>query len=208
MIIEVEFGKQVTLGRLGENEARTFEFDISDMANEFPGATYSLLNMRPCDMAAYPVNHQYYRIENGYLYWTVTNADLSCRGHGECQIVCMQDNVIRKSEIYSTFIADALDNSEDPPEPWESWVQEVEEAAQRAEDAVSEIKGITATAETLEPGSPATANYEDGVLTFGIPKGDKGEQGEQGEKGDPGLESRLSAENISGNDYRLYLERV
>ena len=57
---------------------------------------------------------------------------------------------------------------------------------------VEKVTGMTATAETLPAGSDATALYSGGVLTLGIPKGDKGEQGAtgpagpQGPKGDTG----------------------
>ena len=52
-------------------------------------------------------------------------------------------------------------------------------------DEVEQVTGMTAEAETLPAGSDATASYNDGVLSFGIPRGDKGEQGETGETGDP-----------------------
>lgn len=53
-------------------------------------------------------------------------------------------------------------------------------------DEVEQVTGMTAEAETLPAGSDATASYSDGVLSLGIPKGDKGEQGEQGETGHTG----------------------
>lgn len=61
--------------------------------------------------------------------------------------------------------------------------QSAENAKDDAEDARDEILGMRATAETLEAGSDATASYSDGLLTLGIPRGDKGEQGIQGETG-------------------------
>lgn len=53
-------------------------------------------------------------------------------------------------------------------------------------DEVEQVTGMTAEAETLPAGSDATASYSGGVLSFGIPRGDKGEQGEQGETGHTG----------------------
>lgn len=50
-------------------------------------------------------------------------------------------------------------------------------------DEVEEVTGMSAEATTLPAGSEATASYSDGVLSFGIPKGDKGEQGERGPQG-------------------------
>lgn len=51
---------------------------------------------------------------------------------------------------------------------------------------VEKVTGMTATAETLPAGSDATASYSDGVLTLGIPKGDRGEQGATGPEGPQG----------------------
>ena len=61
--------------------------------------------------------------------------------------------------------------------------QNAENAKDDAEDARDEILGMRATANTLEAGSDATASYSDGLLTLGIPRGDRGEQGIQGETG-------------------------
>lgn len=51
---------------------------------------------------------------------------------------------------------------------------------------VETVTGMTAAAETLPAGSSATASYADGVLTFGIPKGDTGPAGPQGIRGEAG----------------------
>lgn len=73
-----------------------------------------------------------------------------------------------------------------------------ESAADRAETAVSQLVDISATATTLAPGSTATASYDSGVITLGIPQGAKGDtgatgpagpagsQGPKGDKGDTG----------------------
>lgn len=52
-------------------------------------------------------------------------------------------------------------------------------AASKAQDVADEIKSIKASAQTLEPGSEATASYDSdtGVITIGVPRGDKGETG-------------------------------
>lgn len=53
-------------------------------------------------------------------------------------------------------------------------------------DEVEQVTGMTAEAETLPAGSDATASYSDGVLSFGIPKGDKGAKGDTGNTGATG----------------------
>ena len=44
-----------------------------------------------------------------------------------------------------------------------------------AED-LSEIENLSVTVTTLPAGSSATASYNNGVLSLGIPKGDKGDK--------------------------------
>lgn len=63
------------------------------------------------------------------------------------------------------------------------------QAAEEGREALAdELRGITANAVTLEPGSAATADYNAGVITFGIPHGEKGDTGEQGPRGERGLQ--------------------
>lgn len=143
IIIIAEEGKKIHLGRVGENEARAVRFDVSRILAEFPGATFSVLNMRPEDPDAYPVNGQYIRIEGNYLYWTLQSGDLTQDALGECELKATLDGVIVKSIIWTTEICPALDGNGTPPEPWESWVEQVEEAAEDSEAwAVGERGGV------------------------------------------------------------------
>lgn len=64
-------------------------------------------------------------------------------------------------------------------------------------DEASEVLGMTATAESLPTGSEATASYSNGVLTFGIPRGEKGDRGEQGEQGIQGEKGEKGADGFS-----------
>lgn len=54
-----------------------------------------------------------------------------------------------------------------------------------AED-LSEIENLSVTVTTLPAGSSATASYSHGVLSLGIPKGDKGDKGDTGATGPTG----------------------
>lgn len=69
-------------------------------------------------------------------------------------------------------------------------------------DITEELGDISATATTLEAGSSATASYNEGVFTFGIPRGANGAQGERGEtgaKGDKGDTGETGATGATGN---------
>lgn len=63
--------------------------------------------------------------------------------------------------------------------------------------ALAEIENLSVTVTTLPAGSSATASYSDGVLSLGIPKGDKGDQGDQGETGPTGATPSLSIGTVT-----------
>ena len=93
--------------------------------------------------------------------------------------------------------------SDQPPTPVQQSVIDqaiaaLNSAVAEAEEARDMILGMSARATTLPPGSDASASYNAGVMSFGIPRGDKGEQGDKGEKGNVQL-AVLSIDLDSGN---------
>lgn len=134
MDIEVIKGKEIPIGRLGENGARTIHFHVGNVLREFPDASFTILHQRPGDASAYPVNSSYVELEDTILKWTIQSGDLATEGIGYCELSASEDGNIVKSVIYKTIIEKALDGSGDPPDPWESWVTEVLEAAEDAEE--------------------------------------------------------------------------
>lgn len=83
---------------------------------------------------------------------------------------------------------------------------------------VAKVTGMSAEATTLPAGSDATASYSNGVLSLGIPRGDKGDtgatgpqgpQGEtgatgpQGEQGIQGVQGPIGPQGPAGADYVL-----
>ena len=80
-------------------------------------------------------------------------------------------------------------------------------AASAAKDDADFLRNALATATTLSPGSSATASVENGVFTFGIPRGEKGETGEtgatgatgpQGPQGDTGATGPQGPQGVQG----------
>lgn len=77
------------------------------------------------------------------------------------------------------------------PEPVEqqqidALIEALNDGVERAEDAAELLENCSAEAETLSPGSQATAEYANGVFSFGIPQGQRGETGPRGETGERG----------------------
>lgn len=68
--------------------------------------------------------------------------------------------------------------------------------ANEAADAAQQFVGLTVNASTLPTGQAATASYADGVLTLGLPRG---------EKGDTGSASPIKVNGVAGVDDNITL---
>ena len=88
--------------------------------------------------------------------------------------------------IDATAKVDGDETAPVTPSQFDQYVEAVKSETEK-------VTGMTAVAETLPTGSDATASYSDGVLTLGIPRGDKGETGERGERGERGLTGETGA---------------
>lgn len=205
MIINVtRLPNSLQIGYVGENNAKPILFDWSQWAATYGEGVLTILLQRNGDTAPYPVVTE---SEGTTTTWNPSATDTSAPGVGRLQLRYTVDDVITKSAVITVRIETSLTAETDPPDPYESWLdtltalgaeteqnaqdaqaaQTAAEAAQAgAEAALAEFVSVTAEAETLPAGSDATATYQDGVLTFGIPRGETGAQGEQGPKGDTG----------------------
>lgn len=179
----------IVIGRRGENEATQLVFDVSSLISTYGSGTAVLMAKRPTDISAYPVTVTQ---DGATVTWTVTDADTAYKGRGECELFWYVGDVLAKSVVYRTTIGkDIGTTTEEPPDAYESWVetltglaaetqQSATDAAQSASDAAAsaaEITGMTAQAETLPAGAEASADYSDGVLSIGVPRGADGADG-------------------------------
>jgi len=209
----------IDIGYRGENNALQVLFTIdADWTGDI-----ALRAVRCGETEAYEPSG--FVVADGVGTWTVSSVDTGIVGRGEVQLCDIEDGVIAKSRVYSTYVHASVDDGTVVPEPEKSLIEAVLEqtsaykdeaaasaeaaaeaaqgvaqyaetasqaaesaaqSAEAAETALEEFTSVTAEAETLAPGSDATASYADGVLTFGIPRGDKGEQGQKGDTGEKG----------------------
>lgn len=134
--IQAQPNAVIQIGRLGENIYTLVQFDISEYLAQYPNATAILLNMRPGDTSAYPVAN--ITTDEQYLYWTVTENDLTVKGMGYCELVIMDGEMVAKSIIYPTQIMDALDGSGEEPADWDTWLSQFESLAAQANSSAVE----------------------------------------------------------------------
>lgn len=172
----------IDLGRQGENLARTVEIDVSTYLEKWPGAEISLLVKRKNDANPYIADTH---IEDGILYWPITAAETEMAGDGKIELRVICGNVLAKSATGNIRVVASMTGIEgEVPEPAQSWVNQVLDAnraaaqfADQAKRSADSLSGLTAKAVTLEHGEQATVENNDGVMTYGIPRGVPGKNG-------------------------------
>lgn len=172
------YRNRIAIGRRGETEVTEIVFDVSQLISTYGNGTAVLMAKRPIDTTAYPVAV----VQDGNtVTWTVTDTDTSYKGQGECELFWYVGDALAKSVVFSTVILrDIGDTTGEAPDPYETWLDTLVSAGAEVSEAINTFTGLRAEATTLAAGSAATASYEDGVLTLGIPRGDTGATGAAG----------------------------
>lgn len=191
------------LGRVGENGTRQIEFDCAEILAEYPAAVIVCAVKRPGEESAYYADMQ---AEGALRRLILRDVETEKPGTLKLELSALDGEKQRRTTLYAGAIASGLTRTdEEPSDPEKDLIdyiadaetvkQEASNAAKdalaaagRAADAASEIENMTANAVTLAPGEPATANYNAGVLTIGVPKGDPGAKGEKGDNGADGAQ--------------------
>ena len=126
-------GRNIVLGREGENLARSVIFDVSDWISAYGVGTVSLIAQRSGDTEPYPCT---VTVDGSAVTWLITAADTARQGYGKCELRYAVGDVLVKSETWLTYTADALGTpAPEAPEPQKAWVDKVLEAGQAAVDA-------------------------------------------------------------------------
>ena len=186
-------------------------FDCKKAFDEYPNAVPSLA-VTP------PVGDPYPAVcvrDGDLVYWDIVDSDVAYDGDGEGQITFTVGTIVKKTYKFKTKIEKSILPTGDAPSAIDDWITRANAALngipQTISDSIDETMGeISAEAETLEPGSSASASFdiENRTFTFGIPtgaKGDKGDPGEsikgdKGDKGDPGDPGDLIDDTAGAGD--------
>lgn len=111
----------IVLGRQGENNVETVQFDVGNMIEEYGEGDFVLLHQRCQDVAPYPCE---ITVDNGVVNWLITSADVYYKGSGLAQLMFIVDDAVAKTVIYKTFTLPSIDGGE-IPEPIPSWIEQV-----------------------------------------------------------------------------------
>lgn len=140
MIVNAKPSGILSLGRTGENQARSIRFDISHWVMDFGPGVVELVHQRSGDPYPYPVVVSQ---DGNEVTWNITATDTAMVGLGRCELRYYVGETLAKSETWMTKVFPALGPAaETPPDPYQSWVDQVlqagaaaAEAAEKAENA-------------------------------------------------------------------------
>ena len=184
--------ERISIGRETETGVTDVMIDCSAWVRKWPGMTLHAIHT-PEGGAPYILQTE---TDGGVLVWHVTDADTATPGTGSMEIVGEMDGRRKVSATVKVSVAARMSGTVgEPPEAAQPWVDSVLEAAGR-------ITGMQAQAKTLDAGSGATAEWdgEQGLLTIGVPKGEKGEKGDTGEQGPNGVQGPQGEKGADGKD--------
>ena len=122
---------KLAIGKTGENEYRTFYFDVSEWLKNYPEGKIVGLFKRP-DGTTYNV---VILLEDKIASWTITATELTVTGKGEFELQIHDGEMVGKSAIAVTHTEKSLGPAEIPDEAGRDWVNKIMEAAVYAENA-------------------------------------------------------------------------
>lgn len=164
----------IKLGYQSENDRTEVIFDVSDIAEEFPGGLISVAVRRPTDSAGHLVTSI---TQNGSTArWLVDDYELEHKGIGKLQLVYSVKGVVAKTKIWSIAINESIIASDTIPEPpqWMDILNSLLEAAGEVHQVVESYDAMTAEAKTIDSDSEATAEIDHSgnnpILRIGIPR--------------------------------------
>lgn len=190
------------LGRAGEQNAVQLSIDASAVAAalenapeteaEEPAGLMAALYFRLRTGVALPMDAVQLP-ESAALTVTVPAWAMQLEGAVRVQLVLTQGTgdaaTVLKSYVWEMVVQPSvLPNTDTPPDPVQTWLDEVSEAIDNILVFGDAIDNIAITADTLPPGSQATASgsiseTEGLKIKLGIPQGARGPQGPKGENG-------------------------
>ena len=143
------------LGRVGENDVTQIVWEriIAAWLSEYPNAAIGLINRPSRQNEGYPVANV--QQVGSTVTWTVKSSDLAEEGRGQCQLVAVENEVIKKSAFWNTLVLPSLQGSATPPDPMTEWWDalvamkaDAEAAAESASGSATEAASDATSAST------------------------------------------------------------
>ena len=147
--------KEIALGRQGENNVTTVQFDVKGWEEEYGEGTFTLAHQRCQDGDGY---EREITQDGNTINWVITNVDVAYAGKGVAQLTYTVGGSVAKSEFYFTNVLKSLDSDGTAPDPWIPWVESVLEAGANAVEAAQNAAESEGNAATSESNAEAAAS--------------------------------------------------
>ena len=137
-------GRVLNIGYESEDNVTKiiFRYDLEWLSHG--AGTFYVRVLRPCDTEAYNAMQVVDDREEMTLTVTMTDTELSVKGHGEMQVVYIGADFVKKSPIYRYNVSRAIDSGVvDPPES--SVINEIIESLAGIKDEIGTLDSLTTT---------------------------------------------------------------
>lgn len=109
-MINASPGKLISIGYEGEDKVTKIIFRYDSDWLSHGNGVFKIRVKRPCDTEAYNATQVIDDREAMTLIMTVTNIELSVKGHGEMQIAYIGADFVKKSPVYRYNVSRAIDS--------------------------------------------------------------------------------------------------
>lgn len=107
------FRKKVYLGFQGENKARQVKFDFTSWVDKYgENGTIRCYYCKPFSHTPIEINLEI-DTDNNMAIWNITEQDTDTVGEGYCEFMYIVAEIKVKSEIFVTYVKNAIDISID-----------------------------------------------------------------------------------------------
>lgn len=103
-------GRVINIGYESEDNITLVKFRYDSEWLSHGAGTFYVRVLRPCDTEAYNATEVVDDRENMTLTMTVTDVELSVKGHGEMQIAYIGADFVKKSPVYRYNVSRAIDS--------------------------------------------------------------------------------------------------
>lgn len=137
-------GKLISIGYEGEDKVTKIVFRYDEDWLACGDGVFRVRVLRRGDTEAYNATQIVDDRETMALTMTVTDIELSVKGHGEMQVVYIGADFVKKSPIYRYNVSRAIDSEVVSP-PEGSIIAEVEESLAEIKDDIGDLSELTTT---------------------------------------------------------------
>lgn len=113
----------ISLGHQEENHCLEIQFDLTEWMKQYPNGIAVIIAKRTAEDEPYIANSSFL---NNIITWKVSAYDTAFSGKGMAEIRLIEDEVIKKSSIFQTNIAESITGETiDPDQPIPEWMNEI-----------------------------------------------------------------------------------